>query len=90
MYYWVEITNGKIQTKFSATEDMELTAPYKMIDKTVYDKIQKTPCSFEEDIDGVIVDVEFIPFPSEPSKELTEVDYLLDLDYRLSMIELGL
>ena len=41
-----------------------------------------------ESVNGVVVAVENIPLPVIP--EPTEADYLIDLDFRLSMIELGL
>ncbi|MFJ8259022.1 hypothetical protein ACIQ4Z_17520 [Peribacillus asahii] len=42
--------------------------------------------------DGEIINVEATIGQNklDPRPELTEIDYLLDLDYRLSMIELGL
>lgn len=40
--------------------------------------------------DGKLIDVTEIPAPPKEPPEPNQDDYMLDLDYRLSLIELGL
>ena len=93
MSFYVEIRNGKIIAKLEAEYVPNDAREYKKISRELYESIGLTPCSFKE-VDGEIVDVEHIPLPPPPPPEPSETEllaeYLLDVDFRVAMLELGL
>lgn len=89
----MEIREGKIVAKLEADYVPNDAGEYKRINRELYESIGTMPCSFSE-VNDVIVDVEHIPLPPPPPPEPSETEllteYLLDVDFRVAMLELGL
>lgn len=87
MLYFVETKEGVITGKGSGAakneEQIEVSAD-------IYEQLTTLPANFEQDEQGNIISVTPIPKLPEPPPEPTLDDYLLDLDFRISSIELGL
>lgn len=88
--YYVMIVNGKIVQKHSISINIELEDGEKKVTKEIYEQITRLPADFETDTEGNIISVTPAPEPEPTSPEPSVEEYLVDLDFRLSKMELGL
>ena len=92
MVYYVTIEDNQIVSCSRSDTEVSLAANERYISEDIYNKLVYLPATFETDEHGNIISVtpapksETEPEPPEPTIE----EYLIDLDFRLSMIELGL
>lgn len=88
--YYVEIQDGIIVSKGYIAAEVALNEGQIEVSKEIYNQIGDYRATFETDAEGRIISVTPIPKPPEPPKESGLEEYLLDLYYRISMLELGL
>ncbi len=92
MVYYVTIEDNQIVSCSRSDTEVSLAANERYISEDIYNKLVYLPATFETDEHGNIISVTPAPKP-EPEPEPPEPtieEYLIDLDFRLSMIELGL
>ena len=92
MVYYVTIYDNQIVSCSRSDTEVNLAANERYISEDIYNKLVYLPATFETDKHGNIISVTPAPEP-EPEPELPEPtieEYLIDLDFRLSIIELGL
>lgn len=95
--FYIEIENNIIKNPAYISgeniEEIEITEPFLEVAEEFYLQHKDLlPATFELDDEGNMINITSLPKhePEPARQELTTEEYLIDLDYRISMIELGL
>lgn len=95
--YYVEKENNIIKNPAEINgeniEEVEITEPFKEVTEYFYNQYKDLlPATFELDEEDNMINITPLPQPEpEPATQESSLeDYLLDLDFRLSTLELGL
>jgi hypothetical protein len=84
---FVDIKNNQIYLKMRSDFDQPGLIEIK---EDIYNQLTYLPASYTTDEDGKILTVTPAEPPAVEPEPPTNEEYLIDLDYRLSLLELGL